>query len=188
MCGVAIQGRWKTPVGGPRRFAVSRWTGFAGLLLFCVAVGIAGGAAVAQGRQTVVIDPAHVPPVGGVPGRANRMIFVGYEGRMPIWEGELPVLGAPVRLMLDGHGGGIVTIVNPRNGTAHSMGISVPAQEHGFAAGPAARASGTVTVETVFLGKSSDGKLMFGVVVNGRIVEILFVDPQTGKVVKHINT
>ncbi|RMF68953.1 MAG: hypothetical protein D6740_10120 [Alphaproteobacteria bacterium] len=124
----------------------------------------------------------------GRQGPASRLSFTGCEGRMAVWQGELPVVGAPVRLALDGRGGGILTITNPQTGVQESIGITISAGAGAGTGTPLATASGTVDVSVVFLGRSSDGKLMVGVVVDGRIVEILFIDPVTKRVVRRIST
>ncbi|GIX15819.1 MAG: hypothetical protein KatS3mg119_0005 [Rhodothalassiaceae bacterium] len=136
----------------------------------------------AQGK--VSSRPAFVP---GRQSLASPLSFTGYEGRMAIWQGELPVVGAPVRLALDGRGGGILTITNPQTGAQESVGITISSGAGAGTGTPLATASGTVDVGVVFLGKSPDGKLIFGVVVDGRIVEILLIDPVTKRVVRRIS-
>ena len=136
----------------------------------------------------VVIDPQRVGPSRGIDGVIHPLSFAGYEGELGVWQGELPFVGTPIRLLLHPAGAGIL-VVEDGQGVRASSSITIEAAS---ALGrPGAVQTGPVTMRSVaaaivFLGKSSREERMFGVTINGKIVEILFVDPHTGRVVRRI--
>ncbi len=153
--------------------------------VFCPLRGVQAGPV----QDRVTVDPQRIGPVRGIDGVLHPLSFVGHEGELGVWEGELPIVGTPIRLMLHPGGAGILVMEGTGSGAAQPS-ITIEAKAalgRTGAAGTGGATMRSVQAGIVFLGRSSRGELMFGVTINGRIVEILFVDPDTGRVVRRIS-
>ncbi len=161
------------------------------LVVSCPQAGVRAGVQAGPAQQHgVAVDPRRLGPVRGIDGILHPLSFVGYEGDLGVWQGELPIVGTPIRLMLHPGGAGILIMKNSGDdGVQRSIAI----EAKGALGGVGAARMGGATMQSVqtgivFFGRSSRGEPMFGVAINGKVVEILFVDPKTGRLVRRIST